>query len=149
LSPRLSTHATWDCGTPLGIDVPAAATDCPAAQPTNGSACSMPEREPSGNRPGCFFDVAMTTTHDCSCEHYLDGHAIWDCGLRSGDGPVDSKGCPARQPLDSTLCNQAASVACQYGYNLSTTCRCHGGTPSQTTWSCETVAQPPSPSEAK
>ncbi|MFO0614727.1 MAG: hypothetical protein U0414_19225 [Polyangiaceae bacterium] len=135
----------WECGTPLGIDVDAPAGTCPAVQPKAGATCSLVERDPQQNRPGCFYDVPMAITHDCNCAHYGDAdRGEWDCGQLTGDAPVDARGCPARQPPGESLCKVPPTVDCQYGYNLSTNCRCgeQGGV---STWTCVTTPQPPSP----
>jgi hypothetical protein len=141
----------WDCGTPLGIDVPTSAT-CPSSQPASGSACTLPStaNDPGGNRPGCFYDVAMTTNHQCVCAHAASAPANgrWDCGPVPTPIPADPRGCPARTPADNTLCTVAHGVDCQYGFNLSTTCRCNAISPSdpRSAWRCHTSPMPPAPS---
>jgi hypothetical protein len=141
----------WQCGVPLGIDSPSDAPGCPSAHPSNGSACTPPPPQPGTGsfRLGCHYQVRATPdTHDCVCAHFADGRAIWDCARSGGGMPVTTHdGCPARQPVASSLCNQPASAQtdCQYGYNLSTTCNCAPSSRGQRAWHCETHAQPPSP----
>ena len=139
----------WDCGTPLGIDVPTSAT-CPATQPNAGSTCTIPAGPPGGNRPGCTYEVPMSINHQCVCAHAASAPATgtWDCGQVPIPVPVDPRGCPARVPAEATICTVARGVDCQYGFNLSTTCRCNPLSPSdpRTAWQCHTSPSRPAPS---
>jgi hypothetical protein len=138
----------WDCGTPLGIDSLDDAPGCPAQPPTSGQTCPLTAPPPyPGVRPGCRYQVPATPIiHDCFCAHFRwPRRDRWDCGRRAGDAPFDTRGCPVRQPLQSSLCTPGPRGPCQYGYNLSTDCQCTPGGQ----WRCHTSPQPPSPSQRR
>jgi hypothetical protein len=144
----------WDCGTPLGIDVPAP-SGCPLAQPANGASCPLPPHVPAypGDtyRSGCFYEVAMSVPHECVCVHHRPNwlgsrSASWDCGQIGVGGPPRPPGaCPERKPPDDSLCAGPMNTDCQYGYNLTTTCRCVPTGGAEAAWGCKTVTEPPSP----
>ena len=133
----------WSCGTPLGIDVSAPEGTCPAAKPEDKTRCTLPERDASNNRPGCFYTVPAAMRDECVCAYQSRGHGEWDCGQIGIGGPPPTNACPERQPHEDTLCAPPGE-SCQYGYNLSTTCRCKGDGDSAK-WACVTEKQPPSP----
>lgn len=139
----------WDCGPPTSMDVSADTGTCPAEVPRPGQKCGLLKRDSGSNRPGCIYEVPATpVTRDCFCAHFLNPERTrWDCGQRTGNSPYDAKMCPWRQPAQDSLCRPTKARECQYGFNLSTTCRClaFGGQDALFQWKCETAKQPPAP----
>jgi hypothetical protein len=140
----------WGCGVPSGNDATESAAGCPASAPKVGETCrfQVPAAYP---RPGCLYEVPATPiVHDCFCAHaasalFGEPRAVWDCKQRTGaPTPFDANGCPWVQPADDSQCTSTTPAACQYGYNLSTTCRC-APRGDVRAWRCETVEMPPSP----